>query len=654
MTAFDGAANDDVRYRSLIEIAWPAAHSTSGRGDAEPPSASPPMRCPMIVSRFVQRALAGVAAVGGLALSATMTAPRADAQTRVTAADRWWREGVFYQVYPRSFEDSNGDGIGDLRGVTRRLDYLQGLGVDALWISPFFASPQRDFGYDVSDYEAVDPHFGTLADFDALTRAAHARKLHVILDFVANHTSDQHAWFRASRSSRADPKRAWYVWRDPAPGGGPPTNWRSVFGGSAWALDSVSGQYYLHQFLREQPDLNWRNPAVRRAMYGVMRFWLDRGADGFRLDAFPHTIEDSLFRDNPVAAHPDAGHGEYDALDPVYTTHRPENYAILCEMRRVMDAYTTRGGAPSARILLPEVFTSPAKLTAYYGSQGCGAQMPSNYGLSGVPWNADTAFRRIAAYDAALAPWQARNWALGNHDTHRLATRVGPEAARAAAVLLLTLRGTPTVYYGDEIGMHDVPIPPERVQDPAEKQQPGIGVGRDPERTPMQWDGTSGAGFTSGTPWLPIAADAGTRNVASERADSTSMLALYRRLLALRRAEPALARGSFRLLPRQGNVLAYVRADSARAGGGRLLILVNFGATAGRYALSAADVAELAGAAHRTYDVVASTHGATVVTALDSIPLRENEAVVVRVAPVRDQQGARSVPARSAQARSAQ
>ncbi len=579
-------------------------------------------------SRIARLACAGVFA----AIAACVPYRASGAQAgggAVPAADRWWREGVVYQVYPRSFQDSNGDGVGDLKGITSRLDYLRWFGVDAIWISPFFASPQRDFGYDVSDYRAVDPRFGTLADFDALVAAAHARGIRVILDFVANHTSDQHAWFAASRSARTNPKRDWYVWRDPAPGGGPPNNWRSVFGGSAWTRDSATGQYYFHQFLAAQPDLNWRNPAVRQAMYAVMRFWLDRGADGFRLDAFPHTVEDSLFRDNPVAAHPDAGHGDYDQLDPVYTTHRPENYALLCEMRRVMDAYTTRGARPSARILLPEVFTTPQRLTRYYGDRGCGAQLPSNYALSGVPWSADTVFQRVSAYEGALAPWMARDWALGNHDTKRLATSVGPAAARAAAVLLLTLRGTPTIYYGDEIGMHDVPIPPELVQDPAEKQQPGIGVGRDPERTPMQWDGTPGAGFTNGRPWLPIAPDARTANVGVERADSASMLTLYHDLLTLRRGEPALARGSFRMLPRQGDVLAYVRDDSA--GGRRFLVVVNFGATPATYA-PGQDAAGLTDGGRRTAAVVAGTHRGASLTSVDRIALRPNEAVVVRLA----------------------
>ncbi len=594
------------------------------------------------------RTLVAVLAATALAVPARTAAPQAPAAAPPTvaavdatpAADRWWREGVFYQVYPRSFQDTNGDGVGDLAGITRRLDYLQQLGVDAIWVSPFFQSPQRDFGYDVSDYTAVDPRFGTLADFDALARGAHARGIHILLDFVANHTSDQHAWFRESRASRSAPKRDWYVWRDPAPGGGPPNNWRSVFGGSAWTRDSTTGQYYFHQFLAAQPDLNWRNPAVRRAMYGVMRVWLDRGADGFRLDAFPHTVEDSLFRDNPVAARPDAGHGDYDALDPVYTTHRPENFPILCEMRRVVDAYAGRTRPPSARILLPEVFTPPAKLTAYYGARGCGAQLPSNYGLMGVAWNADTLARRIADYEDALAPWMARDWALGNHDSKRIATRYGAPAARAAAVLLLTLRGTPTIYYGDEIGMHDVSIPPDRVQDPAEKQQPGIGVGRDPERTPMQWDGGPGAGFTTGTPWLPLADDARAVNVAAEQGVGASTLTLYRDLIALRRRSPALSRGTFRLLRRQGTVLAYVRDD--RASADRMLVVVNVGDSAATYVLSPGDHVELSDAGRRGPVVVADSRAPVRRIESTTIALRPNEGLVIRFAPLSGRRGARS------------
>ena len=550
--------------------------------------------------------------------------------------DRWWQEGVVYQVYPRSFQDSNGDGVGDLKGITQRLDYLQSLGVNALWISPFFRSPMRDFGYDVSDYTAVAPVFGTMADFDDLVTQAHARGLHVILDFVANHTSDQHAWFAASRASRTDPKRDWYVWRDPAPGGGPPNNWRSVFGGSGWTRDSVTGQYYFHQFLAAQPDLNWRTPAVSEAMHGVMRFWLDRGADGFRLDAFPHMVEDARFRDNPPDPHPSTGHGDYDQLIPLHTVNQPGTFDVLCGMRHVTDAYTARGGAPSTRVLISETYVPVPILMRYYGAHGCGAQLPSNFGLLGAAWRADTAYRRITTYTRALSPAEWPNWVLGNHDNSRLATRLGPAAARAAAVLLLTLRGTPTIYNGDELGMQDVPIPAALVQDPAEKQQPGLGLGRDPERTPMQWERGAGAGFTTGTPWLPIAANADSLNATAERGDSASTLTLYRRLLALRRAEPALARGAFRMLPPQGDVLAYVRRDEHRPNGDQFLVLVNFSNGARSYAVAPATVRELTEGDRRAVSRALTTHDETGqapsdASALERVAMRPNEAVILRL-----------------------
>jgi alpha-glucosidase len=564
------------------------------------------------------------------------------ARAAAPAADRWWQEGVVYQVYPRSFQDSDGDGVGDLRGITRRLDYLEWLGVDAIWISPFFPSPMRDFGYDVSDFTGVDPMFGTMADFERLAREAHARGIRVILDFVGNHTSDRHPWFAASRASRTNPKRDWYVWRDPAPNGGPPNNWLSIFGGSAWTLDPVTGQYYYHQFLREQPDLNWRNPAVQQAMFDAMRFWLDRGADGFRLDAIPHLVEDSLFRDNPPnpGYRPDAGDAARQLW--VYTFDRPETREVLCQMRRVVDEYAARDGR--ARVLIGETGMPPERLMAYYGSNGCGAQLPSNFGLQGAPWNADTLYSRISAYTRALAegaPPAGRwpNWVLGNHDNHRLATRLGPEAARAAAVLLLTLRGTPTIYYGDELGMHDVPIPANQVQDPAEKNQPGLGLGRDPERTPMQWEAAPGAGFTTGRPWLPIAADAGQVNVVAARADSASVLTLYHRLLLLRRAGPALTRGTFRLLPRQGDVLAYVRETPTGrsehgADGGRFFVAVNLSAAPVAYTLAPAEVTQLTDSGRRTVRAVAGTHAPSpAMGTLDRVDLRANEAVVLQLTP---------------------
>ncbi|MBW3572546.1 MAG: alpha-amylase, partial [Gemmatimonadetes bacterium] len=393
----------------------------------------------------------------------------------------WWQRGVVYQVYPRSFQDTDGDGVGDLRGITRRLDYLRWLGVDALWISPIYPSPMADFGYDVSDYRDVHPMFGTLADFDQLVREAHARGLRVILDFVPNHTSQEHPWFRESRSSRENPRRDWYIWRDPAPGGGPPTNWLSNFGGPAWTLDERTGQYYYHAFLPQQPDLNWRNPAVVEAMLDVLRFWLERGVDGFRVDVIWHLIKDDRFRDNPVNPGWTPEQRPYDAVLPVHTADQPEVHQLIARMRRLMDEYPER-------VLIGEIYLPVERLVAYYGQDMSGAHLPFNFQLIRAPWHARHIARLIDEYEAALPPGGWPNWVLGNHDVHRIASRVGRAQARVAAVLLLTLRGTPTLYYGDEIGMMDVEVPPERVQDPYERNVPGQGFGRDPERTPMQSD----------------------------------------------------------------------------------------------------------------------------------------------------------------------
>ena len=563
-------------------------------------------------------------AVGAPLLTA-QTTPR---PSTGAPSDRWWKEGVVYQIYPRSFQDSNGNGVGDLRGIVQRLDYLKTLGVNTLWISPFFPSPMRDFGYDISNYTGVDTTFGTMADFDALVREAHARGLRVILDFVANHSSDQHPWFVESRSSRTSPRRDWYVWRDPAPNGGPPNNWLSVFGGSGWTLDSTSGQYYFHQFLAAQPDLNWRNAALQRAMLEAMRFWLDRGADGFRLDAFKHLIEDARFRDNPPDTSWRTGRGQYDSLLAVHTTDDPKTLDVLCQMRRLGNTYAT--GDKQARLLIVEAYDPPEKVATYYGKKGCGAQLPSNFGLIGAPWTAETIHQRIDEYMRTLPAGRWPNWVFGNHDNSRLATRLGPDAARAAAVLLLTLPGTPTIYYGDELGMQNGVIPPNLVQDPAEKQQPGLGLGRDPERTPMQWTASPNGGFTTGTPWLPVAATTQQVNVASEQGDSSSTLVLYERLLQLRNAELALNHGTFRLLPRQGNVIAHLRQH----GNGRFLVLVNVGATPASYALASADVKRMTNKREKA-TVVAGTHvrppGAALT--LDSVSLAANEAVVIRIAP---------------------
>ncbi|HEX3096628.1 MAG TPA: alpha-amylase family glycosyl hydrolase [Usitatibacter sp.] len=480
----------------------------------------------------------------------------------------WWQRGTVYQVYPRSFMDSDGDGVGDLPGLISRLDYLRWLGVDAVWISPIYPSPMKDFGYDVSDYTDVHPLFGKLADFDRLVREAHERKLKVILDFVPNHSSDRHAWFVESRASRASPKRDWDLWRDPAPDGGPPNNWLSCFGGSAWEFDAATGQYYYHAFLKEQPDLNWRNPAVVEAMLGVLRFWLDRGVDGFRVDVLWHLVKDDQFRDNPPNPGWREGMDPYQRLVPLYTTDRPEVHGIVQRMRALFDEYPDR-------VLIGEIYLPLERLVQYYGPQLRGAHLPFNFQLIAAKWDAAQVARLITEYEAALPAGAWPNWVLGNHDQHRIATRVGPGQARVAAMLLLTLRGTPTLYYGDEIGMHDVTIPPDQVQDPFEKNVPGRGLGRDPERSPMQWSSAANAGFTGVAPWLPVADDFGRVNVEAQRDDPRSVLTLYSRLIALRRGEPALEVGRFEAARVASDVLAYVR--SSRKGESDFLVALNFG-----------------------------------------------------------------------------
>jgi alpha-glucosidase len=489
----------------------------------------------------------------------------------------WWQRGVIYQIYPRSFLDTNGDGIGDLRGISRGLAYLEWLGVDAVWISPIYPSPMADFGYDITDHCAIDPRFGALDDFRALVDEAHRRGIRVILDYVPNHTSDRHPWFVSSRSGRGAPHGDWYVWRDSAPGGGPPNNWRSVFGGSAWTFEARRRQHYYHAYLREQPDLDWRHPDVRRAMLDVLRFWLDRGVDGFRVDALRQLVEDDRLRDNPPNPDYRPTLGPYHALLPVYTSDQPETLDILAAMRRLLDEYPDR-------VMIGEIYLPIERLMSYYGVNGGGAHLPSNFHLISVDWQARRVGALIAAYEAALPRGAWPNWVLGNHDKHRVASRIGPRQARVAAMLLLTLRGTPTLYYGDEIGMRDVEIPPDDVQDPWEKNVPGLGLGRDPERTPMQWDGSPHAGFTTGRPWLPVANDADRVNIVRQREDPASMLRLYRRLLALRRARTALSVGSYEAVDAQDDVLAFLRSD----GRDRCLVALNLGSRAQELAVPAA------------------------------------------------------------------
>jgi alpha-glucosidase len=479
----------------------------------------------------------------------------------------WWRDGIFYQIYPRSFQDSDGDGVGDLAGILRRLSYVKSLGVDAIWLSPIFPSPMADFGYDISDYTGIEPLFGTMADFDALLAAAHDNGLKLILDLVPNHTSDQHPWFVESRFSRDNPKRDWYIWRDPAAGGGVPNNWLSEFGGSAWQFDETTGQYYYHAFLAQQPDLNWRNPDVRAAIYDVMRFWLEKGVDGFRVDVIWHLVKDAEFRDNPPNPHYVEGRPPNERILTQYSTDQPEVHDVIAEMRRVTDAYR-------ARVLIGEIYLPLHRLMAYYGNDLTGAQMPFNFALLSTFWSARSIEKIIEDYEKALPRGAWPNWVLGNHDRPRVASRVGAEQARVAAMLLLTLRGTPTLYYGDEIGMHQVAIAPEDVRDPFEKNVPGIGVGRDGCRTPMQWDATEFAGFSAVRPWLPLPEHYVRDNVVCLDADPRSILSLYKRLIGLRQSCPPLVAGDYHPIAAQGDLLIYRR----EAGGRAAIVALNLGA----------------------------------------------------------------------------
>lgn len=478
----------------------------------------------------------------------------------------WWQYGTIYQIYPRSFLDADGDGVGDLRGIASKLDYLEDLGVDAIWLSPIYPSPMVDFGHDVADYTSIHPAFGTIADFDRLVEAAHERKIRVILDLVANHSSDEHPWFRESRHARTSLKRDWYIWRDPAPDGGPPNNWLSEFGGSAWEYDEPTGQYYLHTFHKRQPDLNWRNPDVQETMLDVMRFWFDRGVDGFRVDVMWHLVKDAHFRDNPPNPEYDGSH-PYRRLIPRFQEDQPEVHDVVAMMRAVAEEY-------DARVIIGEVYLPVRQLVAYYGPDGKGAQLPFNFQLLSEPWEARRIEQVIDEYERALPKNAWPNWVLSNHDLPRVASRVGLEQVRNAALLLLTLRGTPTIYYGDELGMRDVEYPESEMQDPKAANMPGYGLGRDGSRSPMQWNAGRHAGFTTGEPWLAVADDIDAVNVEAELASEGSVLAFYKRVLALRRAERALSTGSYRSVPASGDVLAYLREGDGRS----FLIVLNLGA----------------------------------------------------------------------------
>jgi alpha-glucosidase len=481
----------------------------------------------------------------------------------------WWKTGVIYQVYPRSFADSDGDGVGDLPGVISHLDHLndgtpRSLGVDAIWLSPFFSSPGYDFGYDVADYCAVDPLFGTMADFDRLVDHAHRRGIRVILDLVLNHTSHLHPWFVESRSSRSSPKRDWYIWKDAGRGGGPPNNWESVFGGRAWKWDPKTRQYYYHKFLVQQPDLNWRNARVRRAAMDVFRFWLDRGVDGFRLDVANAYFKDSMLRSNP----PSLGIRGYERQQHFYDKDQPELFGAYREIRSILDSY-------GERMAVGEVMGGMAE-AARYCRKGL-LPLAFNFDFTDQGWNPRNFLQSVESYERALAGEGWPCYVLSNHDIPRHVTRYGgrrPEArAKVAAAMLLTLRGTPFLYNGEEIGMRDGKIRRAEIVDPPGRRYWPLYKGRDACRTPFPWNASAGAGFTTGKPWLPISPDFHAVNLEAQRDDPNSVFSFYRSLIWLRKKTPALQIGDFRALEsRPARALVFLRETKSQT----ILIALNF------------------------------------------------------------------------------
>ncbi|MFX1533711.1 MAG: alpha-amylase family glycosyl hydrolase [Promethearchaeota archaeon] len=453
------------------------------------------------------------------------------------SSGKWWQKGIIYQIYPRSFKDENNDGIGDLEGIISKLDYLKWLGVDAIWLSPHYPSPMEDFGYDVSDYTGVHEMFGTLEDMDELIEKAHKLGLRIILDYVPNHSSAEHPWFKESQSSRDNPKRDWYVWQDAKEDGSPPNNWICVPGGSAWEWDEQTKQYYLHSFLPCQPDLNWRNPELRKAMLDVLRFWLDRGVDGFRIDMISWLMKDPEFRDDPSNPEydPKTHFYEFRKLNHVYSKDGPGLFDLLREFRQLLDEY----GEDRIYIGEMDYYLPLETMQQYYEN---GIHLPANFRFIYLPWEAASIKGFLHSYEKTSPSYA--NYQLGNHDQSRIASRITREQARIAAMMLLTLRGTPFIYYGEELGMCDVPIPADQMQDPWEKTEPG--KGRDPVRTPMQWSSAPNAGFSNVKPWLPVADDFDKFNVENEQKEPKSFLNLYQKLISLRKENLALSLGSYR------------------------------------------------------------------------------------------------------------
>ncbi len=490
----------------------------------------------------------------------------------ITAQPNWLQRAVVYQIFPRSFYDANGDGNGDLKGIIEKLDYLNdgtdhSLGVDAIWINPIYVSPMEDSGYDIADHYRINPMFGDMETFDLLVSEIHERGMKILIDFVPNHTSSEHPWFLESRSSPDNPKRDWYIWQDPKPDGSPPNNWLTKFGDSAWTYDEKTEQYYLHKYLPEQPDLNWRNKEVRAEMRNVLRFWLDRGVDGFRTDAINHLIEDESFTDDPPNPNYDPGRDKpYDALLHVHTRNRPENFITMNLFCQVLEEYEDR-------YMVSEAHVGPEDMVKFYHACPTNHIVPFNFNLVSLPWSALEYKTFIDGFEHSLHGKHWPNYVLGNHDLSRLATRLGQKRARVATMLLFTLRGTPFVYYGDEIGMEDGAVPSDYVHDPWEIAVPGFKLGRDPERTPMQWNDKTYAGFSIASPWLPVGGDYPRVNVAAQESDPRSMLELHKRLIRLRKGNGALKEGAYEAAETDApGVLAFYRCAPDK----RMLVVLNF------------------------------------------------------------------------------
>jgi alpha-glucosidase len=494
---------------------------------------------------------------------------KAVAQKKALDAEghQWWQHAVFYEIYPRSFADSNNDGVGDLNGIRSKLGYLKDLGVDAIWITPCYPSPQVDFGYDVSDYENIDPMYGTLADFDRLSADAKKHNIRIIMDYVINHTSDQHKWFVESKSSKTSPYRNWYIWRDGQGPDRPPNNWLSTFGGSAWKFDPKTNQYYYHYFYAEQPDLNWRNPAVEKAMFDVTRWWYQRGVAGFRLDAVDTMFEDPDLRDNPIL--PGKNKFGDPNMDDEYNKKLPEMHEALTNLRKVADEHDA--------VLIGETWIKNIdELKQYYGGHRKELQMPMDFLFTNVNRLSPDEFRRQIAGVDSSGGWPV--YLFSNHDIVRAYNRYGDgqnndAIAKLMAGLYLTLRGTPIMYYGEEIGMeNNGPKSKEEVKDPIGRTGWPKEKGRDGERTPMQWGQSANAGFSSAKPWLPVPDSYQTHNVASEEKDPASILNFYKRLLSLRHTDPALLEGEYvPLNENDPNIVSYLRRYKNEA----VLIVLN-------------------------------------------------------------------------------